>query len=135
MQKTRALMLAALFAVGLLVYLWNKAEQSHAYALRLISWSIAKDLLTATNSERVALIDHWSGTNFSAFLAVPANIETVKLGEEPGQLFKEPGEFFNFKDHNGARLCFTNQNNKHFEIHIRQVHSPTNYEVIGAGWD
>jgi hypothetical protein len=75
------------------------------------------------------------GSYFSAFLAFPANIETVKLGDEPRNFFTEPREFFNFKEHAAARLYFTNHNKKHFVIRLGRINSPTNYTVIGAGWD
>ena len=98
------------------------------HALRTLCWSIANDLVTNTNSERVALIDSWSATSFSTFLAGAANIEAVKLGDKPK-------DFFSFQEHAAARLCFTNQKNKIFEIRIRHVNSATNFEVIGAMWD
>ena len=128
MQKKLSFLLLALICCGFLLYAWNRADESRAYALRIICWTIARDLLTNTNSERVALINSWSGTNFSAFLAGSPNIEDVKLGDTPKVLFS-------FQEHAAARLCFTNQMNKHFEIRIRHVNSATNFTVIGAMWD
>ena len=128
MQKKRALFLLALIFCGFLLYIWNRADESRADVLRTVCWSIAKDLLTNTNSERVALVNSWSGTNFSAFLAGSANIQDVKLGDKPK-------DFFSFQEHAAARLCFTNQKNKHFEIRIRHVNSATNFDVIGVMCD
>ena len=128
MQKRRALILAPLVLGGLLLYMWNENQKARAYALRVLCGTIASDLLTNTNSDRVALIDSWSGTNFSVFLTGLAAVEAVRFGDKPK-------DFFKFQDHATARLCFTNQKHKHFEIGIRQVKSATNFTVIGAGWD
>lgn len=127
MQKMRVLLALAFIVFCLLIYVWNRAETSRAYALRLICWNIATDLLTNTNSDRVALVNSWSGTNFSPFLAGVAKIEEVKLGDNLEDLLSS-------QEHANARLCFTNEKSKHFEIRIR-VHSPTNFTVLGAGWD
>jgi hypothetical protein len=128
MQKKRAAIILAIILGGFVLYVWNDMEKTRAYAMRIICWTIAKDLVTHTNSGRVALLDSWSATNFSAFLAGTAEIETVKLGDKPSRLIS-------FGDYATARLCFTNQSKKHFEIRIRQVQSPTNFTVIGTSWD
>ena len=121
------MLLIAFIVFCLLIYFWNRAEKSRADALRLICWNIATDLLTNTNSDRVALVNSWSGTNFSPFLAGVAKVEDVKLGEQLKDLLS-------FQDHANGRLFFTNEKSKHFEIRIR-VHSPTNFAVLGTGWD
>ncbi len=128
MQKRHLPILAAFIVAGVLFYAWNEHQKLRGYALRLICWTVANDLVTKTNSERVALIDSWSSTNFSVFLTGRGAVEAVRLGDKPKDLFS-------FHEHATARLCFTNQNNKHFEIRIRDVKSPTNFTVIGAGWD
>ena len=132
LKKHPGFALLACACAALLVHAAYRGELARRYALRMLCWNIAKDLLTNTNSERVAVVNHWSSTNFSAFLGVPANSEEVKLGDKPKDFIKDSLER---QAHATARLCFTNQNNKHFEIRIRQVHSPTAYQVIGACWD
>ena len=128
MQKKRALFLLALLFCGFLLFTWNRADESRSYALRMVCWSIARDLVTNTNSQRVAYVNSWSSTNFSRFLTGSPGIQDVKLGDKPK-------DFFSFQEHAAARLCFTNQKNKIFEIRIRHVNSATNFEVIGAMWD
>ena len=130
--KKLSIVFATLLACCLLLYLLIKQGQSSAAAFRAVCSSIANDLLANTNSERVSVIDHWSATNFSSFLAVQAKLEAVKLGDEPSDFVRN---VFDRQAHATARLYFTNQRNKHFQIRIRAVNSPTNYTVIGAGWD
>src|SRR5689334_5495223 len=60
MQKKRALILFLFIFGALVFYVWNEMEKTRAYAVRIICWTIAKDLLTHTNSQRVSLIDSWS---------------------------------------------------------------------------
>src|ERR1041385_7849431 len=132
MKKHPVFALLACACSALLVYAAYRGELARCYALRMLCWNIAKDLLTNTNSDRVAVINHWSSTNFSAFLGVPGNIEAVKLGDKPKDFIKDSLER---QAHATARLYFTNQSNKHFEIRIRQIRSPKDYDVIGASWD
>ena len=127
----RRLWLVALLAGGLSIYLWLKHEQSRAEAFRTLCCSIGNDLVTNTNSERVAAVDRWSSTNFSAFVAVAATMESVKMGDKLSVFLKDCLEH---QAHASARLFFTNRTNKHFEIRIRDVNSTTNYTVIGSGW-
>jgi len=128
MRKNPALVFATCLGICFLLFLCFEYGQWRVHALRTLCWSIANDLVTNTNSERVALIDSWSATSFSTFLAGAANIEAVKLGDKPQDLFS-------LQEHAIARLCFTNPWSKHFEIRIRRVYSATNFTVIGVGLD
>ena len=125
MRNKRALILLAVISGCLLLFVWVENERAHARALRVLCLQVASDLLANTKSERVSVIDHWIGTNFSSFLAGSARLQAVKLGDKLS-------DFLSLQAHASARLCFTNQRGQYFEIRIRDAESKTNFEVVGV---
>src|SRR6059058_977031 len=129
MQRKPRFLVVACTLCALLFYAWVRRELAYRRALKTICWGFANQLLTDTNAQN--LVRGWTGPNFSAFLALPAKVETVQLGDKPSDFLRDT---FGRQAHATARLCFTNQSNKHFEIRIRQTGYLTNFTVIGAGW-
>jgi hypothetical protein len=116
--------IVGILLVGYLsISLWNKHADMQANGIRTICWQIGKDLIAKTNSPMMP-IEPFLRQPLESFLASPAKVEEVKLGDDPKH------DSHGWRDAK-ARLFLTNGRQERLEIRIGQVPGITNFVALG----
>jgi len=116
--------LALLTVVGLLVAMVHLGQQ-HRHYVTAQTGMIGRELIAATNSPRLANVDQAFTRSLSMFLASPAGVSNVQLGDEPPP----------FGDGTAcSRLTLTNATGKRLRVRLGLAASSERFRIVSY-WD
>jgi Flp pilus assembly protein CpaB len=125
MNKKRIIALLALVAIavvaGLCLANLQARRNRHGQATAE-SWEIGRELIATTNSSRLTSIQPGVRKRLGEFLAWPARVEAVRLGDEP-----KPAD----NPIATSRVYLLNQRNERLALRLQQEPDPGKYRVLG----
>ncbi len=121
MNKWQIICPLAAFAIVAVVFAMVSGSKHHRYYVQAQTHMLGQELIATTNSSRLGRLDSGLQKRLSEFLASPAHVAAVLLGDEPSPIGDGVAS---------SRLILSNAAGERLAIRLRQGSGPEKFYVL-----